>query len=285
MSLSAAKPCATPGGMNTPRWSKVPSALLAEVEGEGRAVGGRALAEVVEHDPGAAHRHVPVVGLVEVVVQPDDRAGLAVAAVALDHLPALREPLPAVGLDEDAALVAVDRGLDHVHAVDDIGRQDVGHQIRSIRRAPPGSGRRRAGGSPPASHPSGPPRPRRPMSESVSRGTDDDPAVLEEHGVLDLGIEDLATGGDGGERADEAVDDPRPGADRRRTAHGRVHDLGARLDDDPALDARRVVDGAVDARARASRARGGCSRAADPSCPCRSTSPAGSRGARAGRGR
>ncbi len=68
-----------------------------------------------------AHRHVPVVGLVEVVVQADDRAGLAVAAVALDHLAALGEPLAPVGLDEDAALVAVDRRLHDVHAGDDVG--------------------------------------------------------------------------------------------------------------------------------------------------------------------
>ena len=122
---------------------------LTEVEHEGAAVGGRALAEVVEHDPGASHRDVPVVGLVQVVVQPDDRAGLAVAAVALDHLATLREPLAPVRLDEDAALVAVDRGLDDVDAVDDVGRDDVSHQTCSIsiRRARPGSGRRRGAAS------------------------------------------------------------------------------------------------------------------------------------------
>ena len=109
MSVSAAKPCATPGGMNTPTVVERAVGALAEIDGERGAVGGGTLAEVVQHDAGGAHRHVPVVGLVQVVVQADDRAGLAVAAVALDHLATLREPLPPVGLDEDAALVAVDR--------------------------------------------------------------------------------------------------------------------------------------------------------------------------------
>ena len=40
----------------------------------GRAVGRRADPKVVEHDAGPAERHVPVVGLVQVVVQPDDAA-------------------------------------------------------------------------------------------------------------------------------------------------------------------------------------------------------------------
>ena len=49
-------------------------------------------------------------------MEPDDAARLPVAAVALDHLAALREPLAAVGLDEHAALVAVDVGVDDVDA-------------------------------------------------------------------------------------------------------------------------------------------------------------------------
>ena len=53
-------------------------------------------------------------------MQADDAAGLAVAPVALDHLAALREPLAPVGLDEEAALVAVHVGLDDVHAGDDV---------------------------------------------------------------------------------------------------------------------------------------------------------------------
>ena len=54
----------------------------------------------------------------QVVVQAHDRTGLAVGSVALDHLPPTRNPLPTVGLHEDAPVVAVDVGLDHEHTVD-----------------------------------------------------------------------------------------------------------------------------------------------------------------------
>jgi len=95
--------------------------LTGQLEDECVPVGRSAEPEVVQYDAGGAERDVPVVGLVQVVVQTDDRARLAVAAVALDHLPALREPLAPVGLDEDAALVAVDRRLHDVDAGDDVG--------------------------------------------------------------------------------------------------------------------------------------------------------------------
>src|SRR3954466_15398864 len=68
----------------------------------------------------------------QVVVQADDGARLAVATISLDHLATLREPLAPVRLDEDAALVAVDRRLDDVDAVDHIGRDDVGHRLASL---------------------------------------------------------------------------------------------------------------------------------------------------------
>ena len=64
MSVIAAKPWATPGGMNTPMWFSPD-----EIELERGAVGRAALAQIVQHDPGGAERHVPVVGLVQVVVQ------------------------------------------------------------------------------------------------------------------------------------------------------------------------------------------------------------------------
>ncbi len=114
MSVSAAKPCATPGGMNTPRCDLVPSAWTPRSSVSVAPSVGEPVAQVVQHDPGGADGDVPVVGLVEVVVQPDDGAGLAVAAVALDHLPTLREPLAPVGLDEVATLVAVHVGVDDV---------------------------------------------------------------------------------------------------------------------------------------------------------------------------
>ena len=48
----------------------------------------------------------------DVIVQADDGAGGAVGPVPLDHLPPEWEPATAVGLDEDAPLVAVAVGLD-----------------------------------------------------------------------------------------------------------------------------------------------------------------------------
>ncbi len=53
--------------------------LAAQLERQRGAVGGAAFAQVVQHDAGRADRHVPVVGLVQVVVQPDQRPLLAVA--------------------------------------------------------------------------------------------------------------------------------------------------------------------------------------------------------------
>ena len=84
-------------------------------------------AQVVQHDPGRAERHVPVVGLVQVVVQADEAPCQAVAAVALHHLATLREPLAAVRLDEVPALVAVERRIDDEHAVDDVGFVHISH--------------------------------------------------------------------------------------------------------------------------------------------------------------
>src|SRR4051812_25070553 len=73
-------------------------------------------------------------------------------------------------------------------------------------------------------------------------------ALLEQHRVLDLGVEDLATGGHRREGSDEAVDDAGVRTDGRGSAHGRVDDLCPGLDHDASLDARRVVDDAVAAR-------------------------------------
>ena len=74
MSVSDAKPCATPGGMSTPPCGVLAARRLAEVEDLGRALGRAADAQVVQHDARPAERHVPVVGLVQVVVQADDAA-------------------------------------------------------------------------------------------------------------------------------------------------------------------------------------------------------------------
>ena len=82
-----------------------------QIELQRRSVGGARIAEIMQHDTGTAERHVPVVGLVEVVVETDEAPRAPVAAIGLDHLTARGEPLVAVGLDELPTLVA-DLGLD-----------------------------------------------------------------------------------------------------------------------------------------------------------------------------
>ena len=107
-----------------------PLVAVADVECEGTPLGRRALSQVVEHDARPSPRHVPVVRLVEVVVEPDDRAGLLVRAVALDHLAAGREPRAAVGLDEAATFVAVELGRHDDDAGDDGRLLDPRHGRR-----------------------------------------------------------------------------------------------------------------------------------------------------------
>ena len=93
-----------------------------EVHRQCRAFGRRVQTQVVKHDAGPAAQHVPVVRLVQVVVQADDRPFLLVRPVRLDHLAPLREPRPSVGLYEPAPFVAVHvRG--HDHDVCDLPRQ------------------------------------------------------------------------------------------------------------------------------------------------------------------
>ena len=108
---------------------------LPEVEGQGGAVGRGAFAQVVQHDPDPSAGDIPVVGLVQVVVQADDGARLAVAPVALDHLAAVGEPLAPVRLDEDAPLVAMHRGVGDVHTGDDVGLGDGCHPLTCWRRS------------------------------------------------------------------------------------------------------------------------------------------------------
>ncbi len=69
----------------------------------------------------------------KVVVQPDERAGPSVAAVALHHLTAVREPLTPVGLDEQATLVSVKRRLDHDDSRNHIALDNFGTAKRRRR--------------------------------------------------------------------------------------------------------------------------------------------------------
>ena len=96
------------GRDETPRWSCVPSACSPRSSVSVAPSVGEPSRRSCSTTRAAPERHVPVVGLVQVVVQPDEAAGRAVAPVALDHLPPGGEPLAPVGLDEEAALVAED---------------------------------------------------------------------------------------------------------------------------------------------------------------------------------
>src|SRR5205823_11261259 len=100
---------------------------VTDLEAERGSLGRRALAQVVQHDPGPALRHVPVVRLVQVVVEADETAGLLVGTVALHHLAAVREPRSPVRLLEATALVAVGVRLDQPHAADRVGLVDGRH--------------------------------------------------------------------------------------------------------------------------------------------------------------
>jgi hypothetical protein len=64
----------------------------------------------------------------EVIMQTDHGAGLAIAAIALDHFSALRKPLTPVGLHEETPLIAVDIGIDDVDAANEIGFGDCCHK-------------------------------------------------------------------------------------------------------------------------------------------------------------
>ena len=98
-----ANPCATPGGMKRPL-SSCPSRssdIVAPSVGE-------PLRRSWSTTRAVPLQHVPVVGLVQVVVESDDRALLLVGPVRLDHLAPEGEPRTPVGLDEPATVVAVD---------------------------------------------------------------------------------------------------------------------------------------------------------------------------------
>src|SRR5260370_7836423 len=88
----------------------------------------------MQDDASHAERDVPVVGLMEVVVQPHDAALLTVGTVRLDHLPPEREPLSPVCLDEAAAVIGADHRLDDVDIRDGLrpGVLGGGHEARLL---------------------------------------------------------------------------------------------------------------------------------------------------------
>ncbi len=100
-----------------------------------------------------------------------------------------------------------------------------------------------------------------------------DAGTFEHHGVLDLGIGDLATRRHRCERSDVAVRERRAGADDGGSAHVAVDELGAGLDDDPAVDLdwpRRVRRRCG---LRAPRAPGGCDSSSGSFLPVSSHQP------------
>src|SRR6478752_444987 len=74
-----------------------------------------------------------------------------------------------------------------------------------------------------------------------------DAAAFEHERILDLGVDELAVGGDRRVRPHVGVDELGTGTDDGRAAHDRPDQLYAFFDDDPALDARLLVDVTVDA--------------------------------------
>ena len=102
---------------------------LAKVDDLCFAIGGRTLPEVVQHHAAFAKRHVPVVGLMQVIVQTNKATSLAVATVCLNHFATLRKPFAAIGLNEKTSLIAVHGGLHNVHASNDVGRGNDCHVV------------------------------------------------------------------------------------------------------------------------------------------------------------
>jgi len=119
--------------MSDARWDEDTLVIMgsitaaSEIYGEGRSVRWGANPKIVQDDSSSPERHVPVISLVEVIVQSDNGSAPPVAAVSLDHLPAVWEPLASIGLDEETARVAMNNGLHYVNARDYIGLRDFGH--------------------------------------------------------------------------------------------------------------------------------------------------------------
>ena len=99
--------------------------------------------------------------------------------------------------------------------------------------------------------------------------------------MIQLGIYDLAVGGDRRERSDEAVHDPCARADHRRTPYTASSRPRAGLDDDVPLDAGRIRRLCLRCAVQGLEHEP-VFRAVGPSCRCRSTSRAAPRDARGG---
>ena len=129
MSVSAANPCATPGGMNTPTWlSPRRGRAAAWRRRSGRPRGGRA-ARPGPRRTGRTSSRPGAGGSAARRARPAWRF----AAVALHHLAPVREPLAPVRLDEQPTLVTVDLRLDDPHAGDRRrSRVTFGHRLLDV---------------------------------------------------------------------------------------------------------------------------------------------------------
>jgi hypothetical protein len=94
--------------------------LAAKVDPLGGAVSRRTGAKVMQNNTGRTEWHVPVIGLMQVIVQSNNGTGLAVAAIALNHFASLRKPFATIGLNEKASFVAMNLGVDDVDTCNEI---------------------------------------------------------------------------------------------------------------------------------------------------------------------
>ena len=101
--------------------------LATEVKPLRRSISWRTGAEIMKHYARRSIRHVPIVGLMKVVVKPNNGSCLAVATISLEHLSALREPFAAIGLNEETPLIAMNIGIDDEDAAYEIGFGDRCH--------------------------------------------------------------------------------------------------------------------------------------------------------------
>ena len=190
MSVRAANPCATPGGMNESALGR-----RSEVVHVGRAFGRAPDAEIVQHDARLARGDVPVVGLVQVVVEPDDRTRGPRHDVRLDHLARIGNPCAPVRLEERASIVAVRGELDEHgsgdrHRLLQVGARMVAeHQTGGLRALATANDFDLAA-----------------EQRIVDVVHADDAAAFEQHRVLDLGVAQLAAVADRRVRADVRVD-------------------------------------------------------------------------------
>jgi hypothetical protein len=81
--------------------------------------------------------HIPVVSLVKVVVEANQRASALVRATPLHHLAPKGKPRATVGLEKTPTFIAVDVELDDDDVNDSFGGSDVGHAQDSNRPKPP----------------------------------------------------------------------------------------------------------------------------------------------------